>query len=124
MHLWFTALAAISALLSSTPVAAQSGAARYAGVQLEIAQSFLRQARIAAARPDFARAGKLAWQAGVDARLAWAMADSSLLREEAAEVSRDAATLVDALAASSRDRAAASYPSISGLAQSDAPRRR
>jgi hypothetical protein len=86
-------------LLAQAAALAQDGAARYAGVQLEAAQSFLHRARAAAAREDRARAGRLAWQASIDARLALGMADSPHLRRDAAEVAREAAALIDDLRA-------------------------
>src|SRR5688572_28320880 len=63
----FVAVPVLAVLCSQAAALAQDGAARYAGVQLEVAQSFLRQARAAAAREDRGRAGRLAWQASIDA---------------------------------------------------------
>ena len=86
--------AALALGLAQAAAQAQDGAARYAGVQLEVAESFLRQARVAAARDDFGRAGRLAWQASIDARLTLGMTDSAPLRAQAAEVAREAAALI------------------------------
>lgn len=72
---------------------------RYAPAQLRVANDLLERARTAAARGDSALAGKLAWQASFDARLAWGMSDSPHLRSEAAEVAGAANTLVRRLAA-------------------------
>ena len=87
-------VAVFAVLLAQAAALAQDGAARYAGVQLEAAQSFLQRARAAAGREDNARAGRLAWQASIDARLALAMTDSPRVRSEAAEVAREAAALI------------------------------
>lgn len=57
----------------------------------------LEQARAAAALGETARAGRLAWQASLDARLAWGMTESPQLRAEAAELGGKANALVKQL---------------------------
>jgi hypothetical protein len=93
------AAAALALLLAQAAALAQDGAARYVGVQLEVAHSLLHQALAAAEREDHARAGRLAWQASIDARLAFAVADSPHLRRDAAQVAREAAALIASLRA-------------------------
>jgi hypothetical protein len=66
---------------------------RYAPAQLRVAQDLLERARAAAVLGDFSRAGRLAWQASLDARLAWAMTESAHLRAEAARIGGAAAKL-------------------------------
>jgi len=77
---------------------AEPATERYAPAQIRVAQDFLESARAAAARGDSARAGKLAWQASLDARLAWAMTESQALRDDAAEVGSAASELIARLA--------------------------
>lgn len=77
---------------------AQAPTERYAPAQLGIARDFLEQARAAALRGDAERAGKLAWQAGLDARLAWRMSDSEHIRAEASRIAASAGLLVGRLA--------------------------
>lgn len=72
---------------------------RYAPAQLSVAQDFLERAHAAAARGDSGLAGKLAWQASLDARLTWAMTESPPLRAAAAEVGVAAGALIHRLAA-------------------------
>ena|SRR5688572_4440386 len=72
---------------------------RYAPAQLRVAHDFLEHARAAADLGEIERAGKLAWAASLDARLAWGMTESEQLRAEAAEVGREAGALVHRLAA-------------------------
>jgi hypothetical protein len=71
---------------------------RYAPAQISVAQDLLQRARAAAARGDASRAGKLAWQASLDARLAWGMTDSAELRADAARVGGEASALIEDLA--------------------------
>jgi hypothetical protein len=86
-------------LLIAAPASwAERATARYAPVQLRVAQDLLDRARAAAVLGDLPLAGKLAWQANLDARLAWAMSDSTELRADAAEVGGAAATLINQLA--------------------------
>ena len=87
-------------LLLAVPAArADPATERYAPGQLRVAEAFLENARAAAALGDLERAGRLAWQASLDARLAWGMTESEQLRAEAAEVGRAAGALVERLAA-------------------------
>lgn len=95
----YRAVVAAVVALAGPALPAQAGAERYAGVQLELARTYLREAQTAAARGDHAQAGRLAWQASVDARLTWGMTDSPPLREDASEVLRDAASLIGELTA-------------------------
>lgn len=74
--------------------AAESAAARYAGVQLQVAQDNLHLAQAAAAAGDRARAATLARQAILDARLTWAMSDAPPLRSAAEQVAEDAKLLL------------------------------
>jgi hypothetical protein len=78
---------------------AEPATERYAPAQLRVARELLESARAAAAAGDLARAGKLAWQASMDARLAWGMTESEHLRAEAAQVGGSASALVTRLAA-------------------------
>ena len=57
---------------------------------------------LAAALGEVGRAGKLAWQATLDARLAWGMSESPQLRAEAAAVGGAASALIARLAARER----------------------
>jgi hypothetical protein len=92
-------LALVLALAAAAPAsAAELATERYAPAQLSMANDFLERARAAAARGDAALAGKLAWQASLDARLAWGMTTSAHLRAEAAEVAGAANALVGRLA--------------------------
>jgi hypothetical protein len=85
--------------LGFSPAQADPATERYAPAQLRVANDLLESARAAAARGDSALAGKLAWQASFDARLAWGMSDSPQLRSEAAEVGGAASALIKRLAA-------------------------
>ena len=84
--------------LAAPEARAEPATERYAPAQIRMAQDLLERARAAAALGDAARAGKLAWQASLDARLAWAMTESQALRAEAAEVGGAASALVARLA--------------------------
>jgi hypothetical protein len=91
----------ILAFLLLTGAAASHGeraTERYAPAQLRVAQDLLERARAAAVLGDFSRAGRLAWQASLDARLAWAMTESERLRAEAARIGGAAADLSARLA--------------------------
>jgi hypothetical protein len=70
---------------------------RYAPAQLRVAQALLEQARARAALGEVDKAGRLAWQASFDARLAWGMTESEHLRAEAAEVGGAASALITRL---------------------------
>ena len=85
-------------LIAAPGSQAEQATARYAPVQLRVAQDFLDRARAAAVLGNLPLAGKLAWQASLDARLAWAMSDSTALRADAAEVGGAAAALINRLA--------------------------
>jgi hypothetical protein len=82
----------------AAPAWAELATEHYAPVQLRVAQEFLDRARAAAVIGELSLAGKLAWQAKLDARLAWGMSESPSLRAEAAEVGGAAAALIDELA--------------------------
>jgi hypothetical protein len=71
---------------------------RYAPAQLRMGHDLLERARAAAARGEAGLAGHLAWQASLDARLAWGMTDSPALRAEAAELGGSANALLRRLA--------------------------
>jgi hypothetical protein len=85
-------------LLAAAPSWGELATARYAPAQLQVAEDFLERARIAATRGNLSLAGRLAWQARLDARLAWTMSESSSLRAEAAEIGAAAAALIRQLA--------------------------
>jgi|SRR5919109_4477985 hypothetical protein len=85
--------------LLCVPARAELPTERYAPAQLRVAQDLLERARVAAARGDHALAGKLAWQASLDARITWAMTESEWLRAKAAQVGGAARMLVTRLAA-------------------------
>lgn len=89
---------ALAALASAAAVAAEPAAARYAPAQLALGHQLLERAQEAAASGDTRLAGRLAWQAGLDARLAWGMTESEELRAEAAELGGAARALVRRLA--------------------------
>jgi|SRR3954451_7440199 hypothetical protein len=88
---------------------ADNAAARYAPAQLEMAQRSLERAREAMVMGEGSLAGQLAWQASVDARLAWAMSDAAAVRSPAAAISAEASRLVRE-AARVRSTAAALTP--------------
>lgn len=85
-------------LVAAPPAWGDLATSRYAPVQLQVAQDFLERARAAATLGDLSLAGKFAWQARLDARLAWAMSESPALRADAAEVGGAAAALIERLA--------------------------
>lgn len=72
---------------------AERATERYAGEQLRYAEFELERAQQALASGDYALARRLARQAGLDARLAWAMTDSGGVRHAAAELSERSARL-------------------------------
>jgi hypothetical protein len=72
---------------------ADPATAHFAGAQLRMAEAALDQARAALKAHDYARARQLAAQAGLDARLAWGMTKSTLVRRAAVEVNRHAERL-------------------------------
>ncbi|MGQ0547159.1 MAG: DUF4398 domain-containing protein [Betaproteobacteria bacterium] len=69
--------------------------ARYAPVQLAVADAAIDRAERAMARGEAALARRLARQAALDARLTWAMTDSRYLRREAALILQRATRLED-----------------------------
>ena len=77
---------------------AEAPTERYAPAQIGVARDFLERATAAALRGETERAGKLAWQAGLDARLAWNMTDSKHIRAEASRIAASAGLLVRRLA--------------------------
>ena len=81
-------------------VASHAGPAteRYAPAQLNAGRELLERAHAAAARGDDRLAGKLAWQASLDARLAWRMSEAPALRADAAELGGEASELIRRLA--------------------------
>jgi hypothetical protein len=81
---------------------AEPATERYAPAQLRAGHDLLERARAAAARGDGGLAGRLAWQAGLDARLAWGMTESPQLRADAADLGGAAASLIHRLAAQGR----------------------
>ena len=78
----------LSLLCAWTMVHAEPPTARYTGAQLDLAESQLEDARVALQGHDYSLARQLAAQASLDARLAWAMSDSQLLRRDALELAR------------------------------------
>lgn len=91
---------ALLLLTTAAPSHGERATERYAPAQLRVAQDLLERARAAAVLGDFSRAGRLAWQASLDARLAWAMTESEHLRAEAARIGGAAAKLIAGLARS------------------------
>jgi len=73
---------------------ADNATARYAPAQIEMAQRSLERAREAMVMGEGSLAGQLAWQASVDARLAWAMSDSAAVRTPASAIAAEASRLV------------------------------
>jgi len=84
----------LSFFLLATSAHAEAPTERYAPVQLRVAKDLLERARAYAALGELGQAGRFAWQASFDARLAWGMTESSHLRAEAAEVGGEASALV------------------------------
>jgi len=96
-------------LSASLASAGPQAVAAFAPAQLRIAEQALREAGEARAEGDYRRAGRLAAMAELDARLAWAMSDSQLLRRLAAGISQCAA-LVRAQLVAGREQAALIRP--------------
>ena len=69
-----------AALASARAAVEQAGAARHAPAELSAARTKLTRAQDAAARGDNLQARRLAEEAEVDARLAWAMSENERLR--------------------------------------------
>ena len=78
---------------ASSALYADPATAPYAGTQLRVAEETLEQATAALAVHNYAKALQLAAQASLDARLAWSMTDSQVLRRAAVEVNRRAERL-------------------------------
>ena len=96
----------LACLVVPLAASAESATARYAPAQLEMAQQSLERAREAMLMGQGSLAGELAWQASVDARLAWAMSDSAAVRAPAAAIVGEASRLVrEAVAARSASAA-------------------
>ena len=93
-----SALFALFLLTATLSALGEPATARYAPAQLRVAQDLLERARAAAALGEVGRAGKLAWQARLDARLAWGMSESPQLRADAAAVGGAASALIARLA--------------------------
>jgi Domain of unknown function (DUF4398) len=74
-------------------VQADPAIARFAGAQLDMAERALEHARMAMQAQNYPLAYRLAAQAGLDARLAWSMTRSEVLRRAAMEVNRRAERL-------------------------------
>jgi hypothetical protein len=92
-------LLSLALLLAAPAARAEKPTERYAPTQLRVAHALLEHARAAAALGEIERAGTLARQASLDARLAWRMTESEHLRAEAAEVGGAASALITRLAA-------------------------
>lgn len=88
----FAVLAA--ALLFPLAAAADDATARFAPDQLAMAQQSMQRAREAMLMGEGSLAGQLAWEASVDARLAWAMSDAAAVRAPAAAIAAEASRLV------------------------------
>jgi hypothetical protein len=92
-------LVALALAAAGRAAGAELATERYAPAQLAVGQQMLERAQAAAARGDTRLAGRLAWQAGLDARLAWRMSESEALRSDAAELGGAARALIHDLAA-------------------------
>ena len=91
---WLPRVALLLVLLGAcATVNAEPPAAQFAGGQLDMADAALEQAQAALEKHDYAMVQRLAAQAGLDARLAWGMADSDAVRRAAIEVNRRAERL-------------------------------
>ena len=99
-------LALLLSLFVPLTAAAQSATERYAPAQLEMAQQSMQRAREALLMGEGWLAGRLAWQASVDARLAWAMSEAPAVRTPAAAIAAEAARLVRQAAAARTSTAA------------------
>ena len=82
-----SAVCAVALLaLSAMSAQAQPATARYASDQLRSAETLLKRAENARARGEYEQARRLAAQAQIDARLAWAMSDSDHMRSAVSRV--------------------------------------
>jgi hypothetical protein len=86
-------------LIVPLTAAGENATARYAPAQLEMAQQSMQRAREAMLMGQGPLAAQLAWEASVDARLAWAMSDAAAVRAPAAAIAAEAARLVRQAAA-------------------------
>lgn len=83
-----------AALLLLPPAAlADKATEGCAAAQLGVAQQILEGARTAARRGERRLAARLAWQASLDARLAWVMTEREALRAHAWAINWDAYVL-------------------------------
>ncbi len=96
----------LGSFILGVALACASGAAlaelateRYAPLQIAAGQQFLDRARAEAALNEYEDAARFAEQAGLDARIAWAMTESAVLRRQAADLARESARLVRRLEA-------------------------
>lgn len=80
------ALIALVVLHAAGVLAAEPATGGYAGAQLGVAEDELARARAAYAAHDYTTGSRLASQAALDARLAWSMTDSAILRRAAVDV--------------------------------------
>jgi hypothetical protein len=74
------------ALHAACVLADEPATGGYAGAQLGFAEEELARAHAAYASNDFTTGSRLASQAALDARLAWSMSDSAILRRAAVDV--------------------------------------
>jgi hypothetical protein len=84
---------AAAALLFCLSAMADPATENFAPGQLDMAQAQLSRARDALSLEDYELARRLAFQAQLDARLAWKMTESADLRRRAAVVAREAEAL-------------------------------
>jgi hypothetical protein len=71
----------------------QQATAAFAPAQLRLAEAELRRAEEALSQRDFQRARELAALAGLDARIAYGMSDSAILRRDAAQLHEQSSRL-------------------------------
>ena len=83
-------VAVLALLLCVGAARAEPGAAAFAGAQLDMARAALDQARQAFDSSDYASARRLAEQAGLDARLAFGMTESDIVRRTALQIGGEA----------------------------------
>jgi hypothetical protein len=83
----------LAGMLCWGPASAQSAVAELAPGQLRYAEILLQQAQDALSQGEYARARRLAAQAGLDARLAYRMSDSQFLRLDARRIHEASARL-------------------------------
>jgi hypothetical protein len=86
-------VALMAGIAAAAGLHAEPATARYAPVQLQVAQKALDRAERLLRRGEEDAARRLATRAALDARLAWAMTDSAFLREQAAELYLSASSL-------------------------------